>query len=37
MYGMMASLPNQGDLEELVLGVLDGLTDADAPPEGQQR
>ena len=36
MYGMMASLPNQGDLDELVLGVLDGLTDVDAPPEGQQ-
>jgi glutamate/tyrosine decarboxylase-like PLP-dependent enzyme len=36
MYGMMASLPNKDDLDELVLGVLDGLTDIDAPPEGQQ-
>jgi hypothetical protein len=36
MYGMMASLPNKGDLDELVLGVLDSLTDVDAPPEGQQ-
>ncbi|NIV35324.1 MAG: aminotransferase class V-fold PLP-dependent enzyme [Anaerolineae bacterium] len=35
MYGMMASLPNKGDLDELVLGVLDSLTDLDAPPEGQ--
>lgn len=26
MYGMMASLPNKGDLEELVLGLLDQLT-----------
>jgi glutamate/tyrosine decarboxylase-like PLP-dependent enzyme len=29
MYGMMASLPNKGDLDELVLGVLDSLTDTD--------
>jgi sphinganine-1-phosphate aldolase len=29
MYGMMASLPNKGDLDELVLDVLDSLTDAD--------
>jgi glutamate/tyrosine decarboxylase-like PLP-dependent enzyme len=35
MYGMMASLPNKGDLEDLVLGVLDSLTDVDAPQEGQ--
>ena len=35
MYGMMASLPNRGDLNELVLGVLDSLTDIDTPPEGQ--
>lgn len=28
MYGMMASLPNRGDLHELVLDVLDGLTRA---------
>ncbi len=26
MYGMMASLPNRGDLNELVLDLLDGLT-----------
>ena len=26
MYGMMASLPNRGDLSELVLDVLDNLT-----------
>ena len=35
MYGMMASLPNRGDLNELVLGVLDSLTDIDTPPEDQ--
>ena len=34
MYGMMASLPNRGDLNELVLGVLDSLTDIDTPSEG---
>lgn len=34
MYGMMASLPNRGDLTELVLDVLDGLTEAEAP-DGQ--
>jgi glutamate/tyrosine decarboxylase-like PLP-dependent enzyme len=28
MYGMMASLPNRGDLDELVLDLLDRLTDA---------
>ena len=33
MYGMMASLPNKGDLDELVLGVLDSLTDVDVHPE----
>jgi hypothetical protein len=31
MYGMMASLPNRGDLDEMVLGVLDDLTRVDAP------
>ncbi len=36
MYGMMASLPNQGDLDELVLGVLDSLTDIEPPPETEQ-
>ena len=36
MYGMMASLPNKGDLDELVLGVLDSLTDVDLPSEGPQ-
>jgi sphinganine-1-phosphate aldolase len=35
MYGMMASLPSRGDLNELVLGVLDSLTDIDAPPDGR--
>jgi glutamate/tyrosine decarboxylase-like PLP-dependent enzyme len=29
MYGMMASLPNRGDLRELVLDVLEGLTQTD--------
>ncbi len=35
MYGMMASLPNQGDLDEIVLNLLDQLTrvDEDAPAE----
>jgi sphinganine-1-phosphate aldolase len=31
MYGMMASLPNRGDLDELVLGVLDALTQVEGP------
>jgi hypothetical protein len=35
MYGMMASLPEKGDLDELVLGVLDSLTKVDAFHEGQ--
>jgi glutamate/tyrosine decarboxylase-like PLP-dependent enzyme len=35
MYGMMASLPEKGDLDELVLGVLDSLTEVDAFHEGQ--
>jgi hypothetical protein len=26
MYGMMASLPNKGDLDEIALDILDGLT-----------
>jgi hypothetical protein len=30
MYGMMASLPNRGDLNELVLDVLDNLTETEA-------
>jgi hypothetical protein len=33
MYGMMASLPNQGDLSELVLDVLDSLTQPEGTPE----
>ncbi len=33
MYGMLASLPNQDDLDELVLGVLDSLTDIEPSPE----
>jgi hypothetical protein len=32
MYGMMASLPNRGDLDEMVLGVLDDLTRVDEGP-----
>jgi glutamate/tyrosine decarboxylase-like PLP-dependent enzyme len=30
MYGMMASLPVKGDLDDLVLGLLDSLTEADS-------
>jgi hypothetical protein len=29
MYGMMASLPNRGDVNDLVLDVLDRLTRVD--------
>jgi hypothetical protein len=32
MYGMMASLPNRGDLNELVLDVLDQMTQLEEPP-----
>jgi len=32
MYGMMASLPNRGDLRELVLDVLDQMTQVPDPP-----
>lgn len=32
MYGMMASLPNRGDLDELVLDLLDQMTRPDVPP-----
>jgi glutamate/tyrosine decarboxylase-like PLP-dependent enzyme len=32
MYGMMASLPSRGDLDEMVLGVLDQLTQVDERP-----
>ena len=35
MYGMMASLPSEGDLAELVLGLLDSLSDVDAQPESR--
>ncbi len=31
MYGMMATLPNRGDLEQLVLDVMDQLTEAGSP------
>ncbi len=31
MYGMMATLPNRGDLEQLVLDVLDQLTETGSP------
>jgi hypothetical protein len=31
MYGMMASVPNRGDLKELVLDVLDQLTLVEEP------
>jgi hypothetical protein len=26
MYGMMASLPNKGDLDDIAVDILDGLT-----------
>ena len=32
MYGMMASLPNRGDLNELVLDLLDQLTRTEEMP-----
>ncbi len=32
MYGMMASLPNRGDVTELVLDLMDGLTRVEAAP-----
>jgi glutamate/tyrosine decarboxylase-like PLP-dependent enzyme len=32
LYGMMASLPNRGDANELVLDVLDGLTAVETAP-----
>ncbi len=34
MYGLMASLPNRGDLRELVLDVLDQMTRLPDPPDG---
>lgn len=33
MYGMMASLPNRGDVNELVLDLLDGMTRVEEPPK----
>jgi len=33
MYGMMASLPDQGDVDELVLDVLDQLTQTEETPD----
>ncbi len=33
MYGMMASLPNRGDLDEMVLDILDDLTRVDGPDQ----
>jgi sphinganine-1-phosphate aldolase len=33
MYGMMASLPNRGDVDELVLDLLDQMTRVELPPE----
>jgi sphinganine-1-phosphate aldolase len=33
MYGMMASLPNRGDLEQLVLDVMDQLSEARSPED----
>jgi sphinganine-1-phosphate aldolase len=37
MYGMMASLPNRGDLDEIVLDLLDQLTRVeDGSPAGQR-
>lgn len=35
MYGMMASLPNSGDLNELVVGVLDQLTRPERRESGE--
>ena len=32
MYGMMASLPNRGDVNEIVLDLLDGLTRVEDKP-----
>jgi len=34
MYGMMASLPNRGDLNEIVLGILDELTTLEEATSG---
>ena len=34
MYGMMASLPNRGDVNEIVLDLLDGLTRVEEKPAG---
>ena len=33
MYGMMASLPSRGDLDEIVLDVLDQMTKPGKVPE----
>ena len=33
MYGMMAALPNKGDLNEIVLGVMDGWTQVKERPD----
>jgi hypothetical protein len=33
MYGMMASLPNRGDVDELVLDLLDEMTRVEPSPE----
>ena len=33
MYGMMASLPNRGDLNELVLDLLDQFTRPEGEPD----
>jgi hypothetical protein len=34
MYGMMASLPNRGDLNEVVLDILDDLTQVEESASG---
>jgi glutamate/tyrosine decarboxylase-like PLP-dependent enzyme len=34
MYGMMAALPSRGDLDEIVLDVIDGLTDIEPADDG---
>ena len=37
MYGMMASLPNRGDLDEIVLDLLDQLTQVEDGASASQQ
>ncbi len=37
MYGMMATLPNRGDVQKVVLDILDQLTRPDQQPRGSSR